>query len=125
MTAEQFYDWQTAGGIDDVMRLVDCLERANLGCASPVARRRGSIGEPPRTVRRRIGHAPERPPNAADASRLSRTDADHAERRTAFREGRSALVARGARFAKGAGGFARRGSMFSPRGSTIHREGCT
>ena len=27
MTAKQFYDWQTAGGTDDVMRLVDCLER--------------------------------------------------------------------------------------------------
>ena len=30
MTAKQFYDWQTAGGTDDVMRLVDCLERADL-----------------------------------------------------------------------------------------------
>ena len=27
MTAKQFYDWQTSGGTDDVMRLVDCLER--------------------------------------------------------------------------------------------------
>ncbi len=26
MTAKQFYDWQTAGGTDDVMRLVSCLE---------------------------------------------------------------------------------------------------
>jgi hypothetical protein len=34
MTAKQFYDWQTAGGTDDVMRLVDCLERADiLWCA--------------------------------------------------------------------------------------------
>jgi len=30
MTPKQFYDWQTAGGTDDVMRLVDCLERADL-----------------------------------------------------------------------------------------------
>lgn len=25
MTAKQFFDWQTEGGTDDVMRLVDCL----------------------------------------------------------------------------------------------------
>jgi len=30
MTSKQFYDWQTAGGTDDVMRLVDCLERADI-----------------------------------------------------------------------------------------------
>ncbi|MCX6880272.1 MAG: nucleotidyl transferase AbiEii/AbiGii toxin family protein [Verrucomicrobia bacterium] len=30
MTAKRFYDWQTAGGTDDVMRLVDCLERADI-----------------------------------------------------------------------------------------------
>ena len=24
MTAKKFYDWQTAGGTDDVMRLVNC-----------------------------------------------------------------------------------------------------
>lgn len=30
MTAKQFYDWQTAGGTDDVMRLVDALERADV-----------------------------------------------------------------------------------------------
>ena len=34
MTAKQFYDWQTAGGTDDVMRLVDCLERSDIAwCA--------------------------------------------------------------------------------------------
>ena len=34
MTAKHFYDWQTAGGTDDVMRLVDCLERADVAwCA--------------------------------------------------------------------------------------------
>ncbi|MCB1236028.1 MAG: nucleotidyl transferase AbiEii/AbiGii toxin family protein [Verrucomicrobiae bacterium] len=34
MTAKAFYDWQTAGGADDVMRLVDCLERADVSwCA--------------------------------------------------------------------------------------------
>lgn len=34
MTAKKFYDWQTAGGTDDVMRLVDCLERADIAwCA--------------------------------------------------------------------------------------------
>lgn len=34
MTPKQFYDWQTAGGTDDVMRLVDCLEQADLSwCA--------------------------------------------------------------------------------------------
>jgi hypothetical protein len=30
MTPKQFYDWQTAGGANDVMRLVDCLERADI-----------------------------------------------------------------------------------------------
>ena len=30
MTPKKFYDWQTAGGTDDVMRFVDCLERADL-----------------------------------------------------------------------------------------------
>jgi hypothetical protein len=30
MTPKKFYDWQTAGGTDDVMRLVDCLERADI-----------------------------------------------------------------------------------------------
>lgn len=30
MTARKFYDWQTAGGADDVMRLVDSLERAEI-----------------------------------------------------------------------------------------------
>lgn len=30
MTAKRFYDWQTVGGTDDVMRLVDCLERADV-----------------------------------------------------------------------------------------------
>jgi hypothetical protein len=34
VTAKQFYDWQTGGGTDDVMRLVDCLERADVAwCA--------------------------------------------------------------------------------------------
>lgn len=34
MTSKQFYDWQTSGGTDDVMRLVDCLERADIAwCA--------------------------------------------------------------------------------------------
>ena len=34
MTAKKFYDWQTDGGTDDVMRLVDCLERADIAwCA--------------------------------------------------------------------------------------------
>jgi len=34
MTARQFFDWQTAGGADDVMRLVDALERADVAwCA--------------------------------------------------------------------------------------------
>jgi hypothetical protein len=30
MTAKQFFDWQTSGGTDDVMRMVDCLERADI-----------------------------------------------------------------------------------------------
>ena len=30
MTSKQFYDWQTAGGTNDVMRLVDILERADI-----------------------------------------------------------------------------------------------
>lgn len=30
MTAKQFYDWQTSGGTDDVMRLVDILERSDV-----------------------------------------------------------------------------------------------
>jgi hypothetical protein len=34
VTSKQFYDWQTGGGTNDVMRLVDCLERADiLWCA--------------------------------------------------------------------------------------------
>jgi hypothetical protein len=34
VTPNQFYDWQTSGGTDDVMRLVDCLERADISwCA--------------------------------------------------------------------------------------------
>ena len=34
MTSKQFYDWQTAGGTNDVMRLVDCLEKADISwCA--------------------------------------------------------------------------------------------
>jgi hypothetical protein len=34
MTSKQFFDWQTAGGTNDVMRLVDCLERADIAwCA--------------------------------------------------------------------------------------------
>lgn len=34
MTAKQFYDWQTSGGTDDVMRLVDVLERSDIAwCA--------------------------------------------------------------------------------------------
>ena len=30
MTGKQFFDWQTGGGTNDVIRLVDCLERADL-----------------------------------------------------------------------------------------------
>lgn len=30
MTPKKFYDWQTSGGTDDVMRLVDCLERNDI-----------------------------------------------------------------------------------------------
>jgi hypothetical protein len=30
MTSKQFYDWQTSGGTDDVMRLVNVLEGADL-----------------------------------------------------------------------------------------------
>ena len=34
MTGKQFFDWQTGGGTDDVMRMVDCLERADISwCA--------------------------------------------------------------------------------------------
>lgn len=34
MTGKQFFDWQTGGGTNDVMRLVDCLERADVAwCA--------------------------------------------------------------------------------------------
>lgn len=34
MTGKQFYDWQTSGGTNDVMRMVDCLERADVAwCA--------------------------------------------------------------------------------------------
>ena len=34
MTGKQFFDWQTSGGTDDVMRLVDCLEKADVAwCA--------------------------------------------------------------------------------------------
>jgi len=35
MTGKQFYDWQTGGGTNDVMRLVDCLEKADIAwCAA-------------------------------------------------------------------------------------------
>ncbi|MEW6187719.1 MAG: hypothetical protein AB1585_18465 [Thermodesulfobacteriota bacterium] len=30
MTPKKFFDWQTAGGANDVMRLVDGLERADI-----------------------------------------------------------------------------------------------
>jgi hypothetical protein len=30
MTPKQFFDWQTSGGTDDVMRMVDALERADV-----------------------------------------------------------------------------------------------
>jgi hypothetical protein len=30
MTPKQFFDWQTSGGTDDVMRLVSCLEQADI-----------------------------------------------------------------------------------------------
>jgi hypothetical protein len=30
MTAKQFYDWQTVGGTDDVMRLVSALEKTDI-----------------------------------------------------------------------------------------------
>ena len=30
MTGKQFYDWQTSGGTNDVMKLIDCLERADI-----------------------------------------------------------------------------------------------
>ncbi len=34
MTAKQFFDWQTAGGANDVMRLIDALESADINwCA--------------------------------------------------------------------------------------------
>jgi len=34
MTAKQFFDWQTRGGANDVMRFVDCLEREDIAwCA--------------------------------------------------------------------------------------------
>jgi len=34
MTSKQFFDWQTDGGTDDVMRLVNCLEKADVAwCA--------------------------------------------------------------------------------------------
>ncbi len=34
MTGKQFFDWQTDGGTDDVMRLVNCLEKADIAwCA--------------------------------------------------------------------------------------------
>lgn len=30
MTSKQFYDWQTSGGTNDVMKLVNCLEKADI-----------------------------------------------------------------------------------------------
>jgi hypothetical protein len=34
MNAKQFYDWQTAGGVNDVMLMVECLEKADIAwCA--------------------------------------------------------------------------------------------
>lgn len=34
MTEKQFYDWQTLGGTDDVMRFVDALEQADISWCS-------------------------------------------------------------------------------------------
>lgn len=34
LTGKQFFDWQTGGGTDDVMRMVDCVERGDVAwCA--------------------------------------------------------------------------------------------
>ncbi|MDD5674158.1 MAG: nucleotidyl transferase AbiEii/AbiGii toxin family protein [Chitinivibrionales bacterium] len=34
MTPKHFYDWQTDGGTDDIMRIIDCLERKDISwCA--------------------------------------------------------------------------------------------
>ena len=34
MTGKEFFDWHTGGGTNNVMRLVDCLERADVSwCA--------------------------------------------------------------------------------------------
>ncbi len=30
MTAKQFYNWQPCGGTDDVVKLVNCLEKADI-----------------------------------------------------------------------------------------------
>jgi len=47
MTAKQFYNWQTGGGTDDVMRLVDCLERADVAwCAIGGIAVNHWVGEP-------------------------------------------------------------------------------
>jgi len=45
MTAKQFYDWQTSGGTDDVMRLVACLVRHWGRCGEPLGcRTHGDTG---------------------------------------------------------------------------------
>jgi hypothetical protein len=66
MTAKQFYDWQTSGGTDDAMRLVDVLERADVAwCAiggvavnhwaeQPIVTQLKAWSEPQRRQSRRI-----------------------------------------------------------------------
>ena len=38
MTAKQFYDWQTSGGTDDVMRLVESVDFASARLADHMTR---------------------------------------------------------------------------------------
>jgi len=74
MTAKQFYDWQTSGGTDDVMRLVDALGRADvhgilMRVASPGDTLRGRIrawSDPERRQSKRIK-------DLADIARLVET----------------------------------------------------
>jgi hypothetical protein len=87
MTGRQFYDWQTAGGADDVMRMVDALERAaGLRQGGPVSVHAASAspgGDRPvasAACDRTHSHATI-PGESPTPRRAARKDAEHASQR--------------------------------------------
>ena len=66
MNAKQFFDWQTSGGVDDVTRFVECLERASVPwcahrrcCGEPLGRE--PHGHPGRRLRGGVGRDRAKP----------------------------------------------------------------